>query len=448
MNNNNNIYSVLKFGGTSMGSIASIKNVIQIVTGSRYNPKVIVVVSAMSKITDNLINLANLAKTKHNRDELGSQLDVILQRHLLLLEEFEIQDIADFKIIFEELSQAILNQAFCTEMPTATYLDYICSFGERMSATMLSIIFVKNSHKSEVIDARQIIKTDSRFGNASVDYELSQQLTNEYLQSNSRSRFYITTGFVARSVDGQTTTLGRGGSDYTAGLLANFVDAREVEIWTDVDGILSADPRIVTDTKLIHEMSFDEAFEVAYYGGKVLFPKTLEACLSKNIDIVIKNTFEPNAISTVVKTKPTDSGLKCVSIVKNAIIVEVTFGPITSEIGLLARIFQGFAEENILINVVTTSGDSISFSCDKPPSQRLISRIETEIGPVKILLDKNIIALIGTNIIKQTNFVKALESMVQANPSLLVMNTKQSNLTCVVEQDQGVELVNILHKLL
>jgi len=214
------------------------------------------------------------------------------------------------------------------------------------------------------------------FGNAKVDYNLSTNKTKTFFAQNI-AQVYVVTGFIARNLQGQTTTLGRGGSDFTAGLLANFLETKEVEIWTDVDGILSTDPRISLDAKIVEFLSYREAFEVAYYGGKVLYPKTMEACQPKNINILIKNTFNSNAKGSIVKTE-SQVGIKVISRVKKVIVVEIVFAAITSDFGLLGKIFTWFGEYKIAIDVVATSGDSVSFSCDCKPPISLVDKIKND----------------------------------------------------------------------
>jgi len=442
-------FQVLKFGGTSMGSKQSLNQVLEILKDKIKSKKIYVVVSAMSGVTDKLIELGLSAKNNQLKHQILREIENLHQKTLV---EFGLTlESSPLELLFQELEDALTKEIFINEIPQETYLDFIKSFGERLSASLLTSILKINSVKAEFVDARELIVTDENFGNASVDYEVSTERTKNYFQNLESQipnlQVLVITGFIGRSSKGATTTLGRGGSDFTGGLLANFLDSRMVEIWTDVDGVLSTDPRISSEAKIINQLSFSEAFEVAYYGGKVLYPKTMEACLPKNISIVIKNTFNPQAKGTVVTTESLP-GLKVVSRNKNITIVEIIFGSITSEIGLLGRIFSWFSLERITINVVTTSGDSVSFSCDKNPSKDLIEKIETEIGQIRILENQEIVALIGTNILNQENYLKIMNFMVGFKPKMISMNTKNTNLTVVVESGQGEELISRIHPLI
>lgn len=436
------MYQVLKFGGTSMGSTQSLEAVINILKSKLNSDQPIVAaVSAMSKVTDTLLELAKEAKLKQFDPQ---KFETLKLRHLDTLNELAPKnDPSELEELFKQLQDALKNAVFINEIPTLAYMDYMASFGERLSASLLTSALKALNLYAKYVDARDFIISDGNFTNATIDYTQSQHQAKEYFNTH-KADIYIVTGFIARTPEGQTTTLGRGGSDFTGGLLANFLEAKEVEIWTDVDGILSTDPRLVPDAKIIQTLSYREAFEVAYYGGKVLYPKTMEACLPKNVDIVIKNTFNPAAQGSRVTTE-TKSGIKVVSRVKKAIVVEVVLAAITSEYGLLGKIFSWFGEYKVTIDVVTTSGDSVSFSCDKEPSQSLINKIQEEIGEVTVWTDKEIIAIIGSNISNTHKYGQIIDLIKTSKPIMLSLNTKQTNLTAIVEAHQGEQLVRDIH---
>jgi aspartate kinase len=313
------------------------------------------------------------------------------------------------------------------------------------------VILEKQLFSSTFVDTREFLVTDDKFGQAKVEYATSesncQNFFNEQQQQNSQLQVFVCTGFIARSYQGATTTLGRGGSDYTAGLLGNFLESEGVEIWTDVDGILSSDPRLVSEAQVLSQLSYSEAFEVANYGGKVLYAKTIEACQPKKVPLEIKNTLNSRAAGTTI-TSESKPGIKVISRSAPAILVEVILGANTTQYGLLAEIFQTFAEEQITVDVVSTSGDSVSFSVDKMPSFDLVERIRSQIGPIRLIEDQEIVALIGTQILDNPKFSQALTEIQQVYPKMVSMNTKNSNLTAVVNNGQGKELVAQLHKIM
>lgn len=427
-----------------MGSRESLEMVTGILKNKSATSKLIVVVSAMSGVTDSLLNLAKQAKNNSFNPENFLELE---NKHFQVLTHFQIpKENSALEKIFQELNQALTYKTLIEETQEITYFDFIASFGERLSATLLTQILKSKELDTQYLDSRDFLITDSNFSNANLNWKQSGENWSK-LETEMTSKILVLTGFIARSETGATTTLGRGGSDYTAGVMANLTNSKTVEIWTDVDGILSTDPRIVSEAKLIEKMSYREAFEVAYYGGKVLYPKTIEACLPKKIEIKIKNTFYPDNLGTSIVEEET-AGLKVISLAKKITLIEVIFGANTSEIGLLAYIFSEFAKENLTVDVVTTSGDSVAFSSDKTPSKKLIENVSNRIGPVTIWENQEIVAAIGAKLNQQKSFSKILELMSEVEPKMLSMNTKNTNLTVVVSQNQGQNLIKQIHELL
>lgn len=438
-------YSIMKFGGTSMGSADSVRNVIDIIKSKSDAQKKLIVVSAMSGVTDKLLALAKKATKGESCTE---DVAILIDRHQQLFLEFN-QDKPKRCAIIEKtgqkLAEILSNSAWINEIEEVALLDVVSSFGEILSSITLSKI-LEQTMPSNFVDTRTLFVTDENFGNAKVDFMRSSKQVNEFYK-NAPTGVYVNTGFIARSKNGRTTTLGRGGSDYTAGLLGNFLNTEAVQIWTDVEGVFSTDPRILETAKVLPSLSFSEAYEIAYYGGKVLHPKTMDACSPKKIAIEIRNTFKPMLTGTRVSAKKTP-GIKAVSIARNIKIIEVVFGGITSEVGLLSEIFQYISSERISMDVITTSGDSISFSCDKLPSGQVIAVIEKNIGPVRIFDQKELVAVIGTDIVKQPNFQPILQIISKFSPNILSMNTKHTNLTAVVDQNRGDALVAQIHELI
>jgi aspartate kinase len=434
--------TIYKFGGTSMGSYESLSNIISIIESVKN--KLIIVVSATSGTTDELLKLAKIAK--QNQTTNLDKLEELKSKHLNILKNFEVINNSPINKLFEQLKDALTNPIFVSEIETNRYLDYICSFGERLSANLLNLILASKGLDSDFVDSRQFLTTDENFTAANILHPVSQKNTQNFF-ANTKTKISVVTGFIARSSSGATTTLGRGGSDYTASLLANYLDCPEVFIWTDVSGVFSTDPRICPQATVVQNLSFSEAFEVAYYGGKVLYPKTMEACQPKNIAIQVKNTFEPTAHGTVV-SQTCEPGIKVVTRSKNNILVEIIFAGKTSQIGLLAQIFGQFAEEKITIDVVSTSGDSVSFTCDKAPTASLQTRIKQEIGELKIWENQEVVAIIGTNILEDSKYPELVAKIIEFKPKTVMVNTKQTNLTAIVEPNQGEILVKNLHNLI
>ena len=283
---------VLKFGGSSVGSVESVKLVIEIVEESINNQeKPVVVVSAFQGTTNNLV----LAARKASIGDLSyvNDLTQIIENHEEtagnLVTGPELIHVNDAIVNYKQDLDKILYGVFLLRELTPRTLDHLLSFGELLSSMIIAEAFISRGIKSSVADARKFIKTDSRFGNAHVLFSQTNKLIREYFAES--IELQIVAGFISSNAGNETTTLGRGGSDYTAAIIGAALNAEEIQIWTDVDGVLSADPRIVKIALPISELSFDEALEMSYFGAKVIYPPTIRPARLLGIPIVIKNTF-------------------------------------------------------------------------------------------------------------------------------------------------------------
>lgn len=276
---------ILKFGGTSVGSPDSINKVVRIILNEKKNSSIAVVVSAFSGITNQLIELYDLAWQQLDYQELFQK---IMNRHN-----------NKPRILFDELVDH-LKTIKTKQKKSLADLDLIMSFGERLSAGNIADIFNEHGIKSECLDARQLVKTNSDYGQAQVKIEETYQNIRNYFIKH--KDLQIITGFIGSTDDNQTTTLGRGSSDYTASLFAAALSASAIEIWTDVDGIMTADPNKSASAKTIDLLSYDEAKKMADTGAKVLFPLAIIPAKQFNIPIYIKNTFHPHAAGTIINS--------------------------------------------------------------------------------------------------------------------------------------------------
>ncbi len=295
---------VMKFGGSSVADAKKIRGVIDIVLESfKTDEKIIVVVSALGGITDDLIKLSTLALRGDKYEILFKN---ICQRHDQVVGE--LISLKDQKRVLQEISKKynelseILKNIFQTKKSSPSSLDAVMSFGEQLSAYITSEAMKSRGILCEFVDARTIIKTDDNFNNANVDIEKSYKLISNYFnnKSNPQNTFFVMGGFIGSTKDNITTTLGRGGSDYTASLIGAALGASVIEIWTDVDGIMTEDPKKMKDALLIPEITYEKAEEMAYNGAKVIHPKTMKPARLKNIPIYIKNTFNPSGHGTKI----------------------------------------------------------------------------------------------------------------------------------------------------
>ena len=293
---------VLKFGGSSVANAENINKVIAIVQQSSRKDKTILVVSALGGVTDLLLSAARLAS---NGDEsYTEQLSVIEKRHLTAV--MELIPVARQSSVLSAVKKQcneiedICNGIFLLRELSAASKDRVVSFGELMSSRIISAKLSAEGIENVWKDSRELIKTDLNYGNAKVDFDKSNELINAYF-STVNENVAILPGFIASGPTQTTTTLGRGGSDYTAAILAAALNAKVLEIWTDVSGIMTADPNNVTNAKIISHISYQEAMELSHFGAKVIYPPTIQPVLKKNIPVRVKNTFAPADEGTLIE---------------------------------------------------------------------------------------------------------------------------------------------------
>ncbi|MBN2617503.1 MAG: aspartate kinase, partial [Spirochaetales bacterium] len=283
---------VYKFGGTSVANATRIKGALEIAIN---NSVEVVVLSAMKGVTNLLIECAEYAE--NGNKTYKECLDEIKEKQYTAINELftddnrEDVDAAIFSLL-DELEDILRGVELVKECSLRS-LDFICSFGERLNCTLVTEYLNSIGHDAYFIDARNVVKTDKNFGSANVDFKLTYDLINKKIDP--AKGMAIVTGFIASTKECITTTLGRNGSDYTAAIFGGALDADSVQIWTDVDGVLTADPRIVKDAYVVPELSISEAMEMSYFGAEVIHPYTLRPVVEKNIPVYIKNTLNPTA---------------------------------------------------------------------------------------------------------------------------------------------------------
>ncbi len=301
---------ILKFGGSSVADAGQLKNVSAIVkTYISRSPDLVMVVSAQSGVTDDLVKLCSIIPIDFSACE--PILTHIAQRHVATLKELlpalqQPAALAEVLSLCKELNDIAKGASLVGEV-TARTRDLILSFGERLSAFCVSAVFKLEIPNIHFADARNLIRTDETFGYAKVNFTETNKRVQEYFAAN--KGLQVVTGFIASSESGQTTTLGRSGSDYTAAILGAALTAEAIEIWTDVDGVMTADPRFVQEAQHIEQLSYSEAMELSHFGAKVIFPATMQPAMVKSIPIWVKNTFNPTFKGTLIcDTTGADNG--------------------------------------------------------------------------------------------------------------------------------------------
>ena len=375
---------VLKFGGTSVGTVNSLLNVKEIVEGLT-NPAV-VVVSALGGLTDGLINTAN--KASSGDEEYINDLKAYKDRHHNIIEgvveetkrEACHQEIEDF---FKELRRLYDGVFFIKDLPEKT-LDAIVSFGERMSSRIVAAMIKNGCHK----DSTKIVKTEKWFGKNIADTPLTDKLIKENIEPETGSPI-IMGGFISTDRDnGEITNLGRGGSDFTAALVAAALNADELQIWTDVDGFMTSDPRIISDARIIDCMSFVESMELCSFGAKVIYPPTIYPVFHKNIPIKILNTFNPTAPGTFIAdqnrhSKNKTEKVRGISALKNTCLVQIKGNIARNMASISSRTYNALARKGIGVFLVSPSEDEecFSFALKHEDREEAMNLLKDEFAP-------------------------------------------------------------------
>jgi aspartate kinase len=381
---------VMKFGGTSVGSSPAIRQAADIVQGEipRWG-NLVVVVSAMSGVTDSLIACARAA-VAGDVEKYEEIITGLQEKHgntiddLLVHDEKRIQLCDELAGLFETL-QALCRGIHIMGELTPRGMDAVVSLGERMNARLFSTVLQQGGIASQVVDATRLIVTDNSFQQARPLMDATRRKTTGVLIPLFMEKVVpVVTGFIAATEDGITSTLGRGGSDYTATILGDCLDADEVWTWTDVDGVMTADPRIVPDAKVLPEVSYNEVSEMAYFGAKVLHPKTIRPVIERNIPLWVKNTFNPTFPGTRIDgAHRSDSGrITAVTAIRGLSLITVEGRGMLGVPGIAARTFAAVAkhEASVLMISQSSSEQSICFVIPSEAVPQVISAIEAEMA--------------------------------------------------------------------
>lgn len=453
---------VLKFGGTSVGSAASIQTLLNILKGEVKNEvKPVVVLSAMGGVT-NL--LASMAEDAANGKEFTAQLAELERRHFEVVKTLlDVQNqnpaFTRLKIHFNQLEELLQGVLTLRELTPKTR-DQVLSFGERCSTIMVSKIAAQHFKDVLYVDAADVIKTDSAFGNAKVNTDLTELLIKTLHQEN-KDKILFVTGFIAGNDAGQTTTLGRGGSDYTAAIFGAALNANEIQIWTDVNGMMTADPRMVKKAFSLTELTYTEAMELSYFGAKVIYPPTMIPAFLKKIPIVIKNTFEPEFEGTVIRhdCKASSLPIKGISSINNISILNLEGSGMVGKSGFSGRLFSLLAREQINIILITQSSSehSITFAVqpqDTEKAKQLIEQeFELELLAKKLehlVIEKNlaILAVVGENM-KQTPGMsgKLFHALGRngVNVRAIAQGSSEYNISVIISAQDLSKALNAVH---
>lgn len=452
---------ILKFGGTSVGSVAGIKTLLNLVSREAKQTNPVVILSAMSGVTNQLLQAAALAEAGADYQWILKEIEI---RHFETVKELlpaaaQNPVYTKLKIFFNQLDDLLQAVSALKELSAQTK-DYIVSYGESCSTFMISHVANQRFKNALFVNGSELIKTDSNFGNARVDDALSENLIRDFYQAHKDKTLFVT-GFIASNRQNRITTLGRGGSDYTAAIWGAALNAKEIEIWTDVNGMMTADPRMVKKAFSLPELSYTEAMELSYFGAKVIYPPTMIPAFMKKIPIVIKNTFEPAFEGTYIKsrTKTSKLPIKGISSIDKISVINVVGGGMVGKAGFSGRLFSLLAQGQINVVLITQSSSehSITFAVNPDDSLKAIKLIkkefELELEAKKLELPEiennlSVLAIVGENMKHKPGMSGKLFHALGRNGinvRAIAQGSSEYNISVIISRDDLSKAVNAVH---
>ncbi|WP_026377526.1 lysine-sensitive aspartokinase 3 [Aestuariibacter salexigens] len=440
--------NIAKFGGTSVANHASMLNCAKIVLA---NPKTkVVVVSASAGVTNFLVELAHRPMTQQQIEQTIEQIEAI---ELAIFKALgEPQDVGEK---LQELLQSLKEMAFHEELLHRPDLqDALLSLGERMSSLLFAEVIVQLGGAAQNFDVRKVLRTDSTFGQGTPQLEQIRELSAQLLAPELADNIVVTQGFVGADSDGNTTTLGRGGSDFTAALLAEALDAATCEIWTDVIGVYTTDPRITDKARPLPELSFEEAAEMATFGAKVLHPATMEPALRQDIKVFVGSSKEPEKGGTwIVRDCEVEPAYRAITRRKEQVMVTVKTPEMMYAQGFLERVFAIIAKHKLSVDLVTTSEISVSFTLDNPPNS-VAERLNREtvdelkeICEVSVEHGFDLVTVVGNNMHSEKGVSSRIFAAVaNYNLRMICFGANPHNMSFLVNEADSTEVVRDLHK--
>jgi len=466
---------VMKFGGTSVGSVAAMNGVLDIIKNAQNDwKKLVVVTSALAGVTNTLIESAlaacqgdttvymqNSIRLKNMHNEIAEKLIPDLARQVQLKQEIS-HLITEFMNLCEAIS--ILGEA------TPRALDAVSALGERMSARLLAGALISNQLMAQVVEATQLIITDNQFQSAHPDFHETELRTKKILLPLiNQGIIPIVTGFIGATKEGITTTLGRGGSDYSAAIIAAALNAKELWIWTDVDGVMTADPRVVPEAKTIPYLSFREVAELAYFGAKVLHPKTIRPVIEAGIGLRVCNTFNPAGPGTWLvdvlqeaNGKKPNEIIKAVTLIRGINLITLEGRGMLGVPGVAARTFKAVAETGTSVPLISqaSSEQSICFAVPAESTTKVIQAIEKafanelrrrDIDRVWATDEVDIITVVGEGLRNTPGVAGIIFNALgeaQVNVIAIAQGSSEVSISMIVDASEGEKAVRALHKLI
>jgi aspartate kinase len=439
---------VLKFGGTSVQNAEMIDKTLDI-TFTRIEKAPILVASAMSKVTDNLIRLTEAA-VDGREEEAEKIVAELWERHITAAESFlsgkNLQEaktrLSEMHRELSSLTKGLILLKECSHRTS----DTVLAFGELMSTVLIAYRARERGYKADYVDSRTFIRTDDHFTSAVPDMKAIKKLARRKLKP-APGKIVVCQGFIGSTEAGVTTTLGRGGSDYTATIIGSALGAAEVEIWTDVDGIMTTDPRLIPAATSIPQISSNEAAELAYFGAKVVHPSTIQPAVDQKIPVWVKNTKNSDHAGTVILPDVEGKGLRAIAAKKGITVINVVSSRMLNAYGFLNRIFCIFEKYKTPVDIIATSEVSVSMSVETTARLKDIVMDIEEFADVDIRKNRAIICLVGKNAWESGNiFVRVFMALKDIPVRMISFGASQINLSIVVPEENCDSAVKLLHR--
>lgn len=443
---------VMKFGGTSVADARAITALGTAVTHAVAD-RPLVVVSALAGVTDTLLRLAQAAE-QGDAEATAQGCEALRARHTALASDLGVVD-----LVARPLGvQLDALQATLADVPASASIgsrdawrDAVVGTGELLSSVVVSAALEQRGLRTMWVDARTVVRTDARHGAAIPDQVAIRALAALRLAPLlAAGHLPVTQGFIGATITGVPTVLGRGGSDFSAALLGAALDATRVEIWTDVSGLMTADPRIVPEALVLGEATYDESAELAAFGAKVLHPATQLPLVEADIPIVIRNTFAPDAPGTRIIAETDDDAtrpVRSISFKRGIAVMQVRAARMLGAFGFLRQIFEVFERHEIVVDVLATSEVSVSLTVDPSPRLEAVMRDLASIGEVTLRDGRGVVAVVGRGI-RDTPGIAArvYQAIADVNVEMISLGASASNLTFIVREEDGPRVVRALHR--
>lgn len=445
--------TVMKFGGTSVGSPEALQRVAKIISETEGNT--VIVVSAMSGITNFLIGAADTSKST-DRAGIVSQFD---KKHLdvarALLDDGLLAEFMEDYAVRMDGFKKLINDPDASKDPF--YMDNLTSQGERFSSLILSYVLRSMGRASVALTSEDCgICAEGRPLSGSADLKKSETMMNMHVRPYICDDVIpVITGFYGINKDGRPLTFGRGGSDYSAAVVANALNADLLEIWTDVDGFMSADPRIIPDAVRIDEMNFGEAAELAYFGAKVLHPRTIEPVRMKHIPLKVRNSFKPKEPGTVIHhlRESNDELLRSVAVKTDLSIIAISSAEIAFHPAMVARIIDKIAENEVIIYSISTSLSTVAILVHNNDVKATLMKLNTldpeDIERIEVKNDMALVCAVGDNLLSKCGVSGDIFTAVKeakANVEMISEGASDVSLNFVVPMERAMDVIRILHK--